>query len=174
MPEDKGLSRSQREERVLQFWKDNRIFDKTLRKSSPKGNFVFYEGPPTANGKPGIHHLESRAFKDAIPRFKTMQGYSVPRKAGWDTHGLPVEIESEKKLGLKSKREIEEFGIAKFNAECKKSVLSYIDEWTRFTDRIGYWVNLNDAYYTYDNSYIESVWKIISHVNERELLYKDY
>lgn len=174
MPEDKGLTRSQREEKVLQFWKENKIFEKTLEKKSPKGNFVFYEGPPTANGKPGIHHLESRAFKDAIPRYKTMRGFHVPRKAGWDTHGLPVELEVEKKIGSKSKKDIEAYGIARFNEECRKSVLAYIDEWSRFTERIGYWVNLNDAYFTYDNSYIESVWKVISHVEKRKLLYKDY
>ncbi len=174
MAEDKSLSRSQREEKVLQFWKENKIFEKSLEKPSPKGEFVFYEGPPTANGKPGIHHLESRAFKDAIPRYKTMQGFRVPRKAGWDTHGLPVEIESEKKLGLKSKKEIEEYGVALFNAECRRSVLSYIDLWSNFTERIGYWVNLDDAYFTYDNSYIESVWSIIAEVEKRKLLYKDY
>lgn len=174
MPEDKGLSRSQREEKVLQFWKDKQIFKKTLGKKAPKGEFVFYEGPPTANGRPGIHHLESRAFKDALPRYKTMQGFRVPRKAGWDTHGLPVEIESEKTLGLKSKKEIEQYGVAEFNEECKRSVLKYIDEWSRFTERIGYWVNLDDAYFTYNNSYIESVWKIIGETDKHNLLYKDY
>jgi len=172
--EDKGLTRSKREEKVLQFWKENKIFEKTLEKKSPKGEFVFYEGPPTANGKPGIHHLEGRAFKDAIPRYKTMQGFYVPRKAGWDTHGLPVEIEAEKKLGIKSKKEIEEYGVAKFNEECKKSVLEYIDLWSKFTERIGYWVNLDQAYFTYDNSYIESVWKVIKKADDRKLLYKDY
>ena len=174
MPEDKGMTRSEREEKVLQFWKENKIFEKSLEKPSPKGEFVFYEGPPTANGKPGIHHLESRAFKDAVPRYKTMQGFKVPRKAGWDTHGLPVEIESEKKLGLKSKREIEEFGVALFNAECRRSVLSYIDLWSKFTERIGYWVSFDDAYFTFDNSYIESVWSIIAEVEKKKLLYKDY
>ncbi|MDB5266851.1 MAG: isoleucyl-tRNA synthetase, isoleucyl-tRNA synthetase [Parcubacteria group bacterium] len=174
MPEDKGLSRSQREEKVLQFWKDNSIFEKSLEKPSPKGEFVFYEGPPTANGRPALHHLEARSFKDAIPRFKTMQGFHVRRKAGWDTHGLPVEIEAEKTLGLKSKKEIEAYGVAKFNAECKRSVGKYIDEWARFTDRIGYWTDLDDAYFTYHNSYIESVWSVLAHVEKRKLLYKDY
>ncbi|MBX4189624.1 class I tRNA ligase family protein, partial [Candidatus Parcubacteria bacterium] len=174
MPEDKGLTRSQREGKILQFWKENRIFEKTLAKESPKGDFVFYEGPPTANGRPATHHLEARAFKDAIPRYKTMQGFKVPRKAGWDTHGLPVELEVEKTLGFKSKKDIEEYGIAEFNKKCKESVGVYIDEWARFTDRIGYWVNLDEAYYTYENSYIESVWKIVAHVEERKLLYKDY
>src|SRR3990167_2920235 len=120
--------RAQREEEILQFWKEHKIFEKTLEKDSPKGDFIFYEGPPTANGKPAIHHLEARAFKDAIPRYKTMRGYRVSRKAGWDTHGLPVELEVEKTLGLKSKKEIENYGIAKFNEECRKNVWKYIDE----------------------------------------------
>ncbi|MFZ2484889.1 MAG: class I tRNA ligase family protein [Minisyncoccia bacterium] len=166
--------RAQKEEKILQFWKDNKIFEKTLEKKSPNGDFIFYEGPPTANGRPAIHHLEARAFKDAIPRYKTMQGFRVPRKAGWDTHGLPVELEVEKTLGLKSKKEIEEYGIAKFNQACRESVQKYIGEWAKFTDRIGYWVNLNNAYFTYDSSYIESVWSIVSHVEKRKLLYKDY
>ncbi|MEX2010312.1 MAG: class I tRNA ligase family protein [Parcubacteria group bacterium] len=174
MPEDKGLTRSEREEKVLQFWKDNQIFEKTLLKKPTKGEFIFYEGPPTANGRPGLHHIEARAFKDAIPRYKTMQGFHVPRKAGWDTHGLPVELEVEKNLGLKSKKEIESYGIAEFNKKCKESVGKYIEEWERFTDRVGYWVNSKEAYFTYDNSYISSVWSIIAEVEKKKLLYKDY
>ncbi len=166
--------RAEREEKILEFWKENKIFEKSLSKKSPEGDFVFYEGPPTANGKPAIHHLEARAFKDAIPRYKTMRGFHVDRKAGWDTHGLPVEIEAEKTLGLKSKKEIEEYGVEKFNAECKRSVGKYIDLWSKFTDRIGYWVNMDEAYFTYHNSYIESVWGIMAHVEKRKLLYKDY
>jgi isoleucyl-tRNA synthetase len=166
--------RAQREEKVLSFWKDNDIFKKTLEKEASKGEFVFYEGPPTANGRPGIHHIEARSFKDAIPRYKTMQGYHVRRKAGWDTHGLPVELEVEKMLGLKSKKEIEEYGVDKFNEECKKNVWKYIDEWKEFTDRIGYWTDLESAYVTYHNSYIEAVWSVLSHVEKRNLLYKDY
>ena len=166
--------RAEKEEKILQFWKENKIFEKTLEKKSPKGDFVFYEGPPTANGRPGIHHIEARAFKDAIPRYKTMQGYRVPRKGGWDTHGLPVELEVEKQLGLKSKKEIEQYGIAKFNEECRKSVWKYVDEWRQFTDRIGYWVDQDNAYVTYHNSYIEALWGILSRVEKRSLLYKDY
>ena len=164
--------RAQREEKILQFWKENKIFEKTLEKKGDE--FVFYEGPPTANGRPGIHHIEARSFKDAIPRYKTMQGYHVARKGGWDTHGLPVELEVEKQLGLKSKKEIEQYGIAKFNEECKKSVWKYVDEWRQFTDRMGYWVDQDNAYVTYHNSYIESVWSILAHVEKRKLLYKDY
>jgi isoleucyl-tRNA synthetase len=163
-----------REEKILEFWKENRIFQKSLEKEHPKGDFVFYEGPPTANGKPGIHHLESRAFKDVIPRFKTMQGFRVRRKAGWDTHGLPVELEVEKQLGLKSKKEIEQYGIAEFNKKCKESVWKYLEEWERFTDRIAFWVDKDDPYITYKPNYIESVWNIVKNISDKNLLYKDY
>ena len=161
-----------REEEILSFWKQNDIFEKTLKKPSPKGEFVFYEGPPTANGRPGIHHLESRAFKDAVQRYRTMQGYLLRRKAGWDTHGLPVELEVEKELGIKNKREIEAYGIAKFNEMCKKSVLRYISEWEDFSSRIAFWYK--DQYFTFENEYIESVWNILKTASEKNLLYKDY
>ncbi len=165
---------AQKEEEVLKFWQEKEVFKKTLEKDSPRGSFVFYEGPPTANAKPALHHLESRVFKDIIPRFKTMQGFCVRRKAGWDTHGLPVELQIEKKLGLKSKKEIEQYGIEEFNKQCKDSVFEYIGDWEKFTDRIGYWVDKNDAYYTFDTNYIESVWNIVKTVNDKGLLYKDY
>ncbi len=162
------------EEAILAYWKEKGIFEKTLKKDSPRGDFVFYEGPPTANGRPGIHHLESRAFKDLFPRYKTMQGYRVLRKAGWDTHGLPVELEVEKQIGVTSKKEIEAYGIARFNEECKKSVWKYVDEWERFTERIGYWVDLKHPYITYTPDYIESIWNIFSQIESKKLLYKDY
>ncbi|PIT97069.1 isoleucine--tRNA ligase [Candidatus Berkelbacteria bacterium CG10_big_fil_rev_8_21_14_0_10_41_12] len=145
-----------------------------MNKKAPKGEFIFYEGPPTANGKPGIHHLEARAFKDVIPRYKTMQGYYVRRKAGWDTHGLPVELQVEKALGLTSKKDIEEYGIAKFNQKCKESVWEYLEYWNKFTERIGFWVDQENPYVTYHNDYIESVWNVIKTVNDQKLLYKDY
>jgi isoleucyl-tRNA synthetase len=165
---------AKREEEVLQFWQENKIFEKSLAKESPKGEFVFYEGPPTANGKPGIHHLIARAFKDVITRYKTMQGYHVRRKGGWDTHGLPVELQVEKQLGLKSKKEIEEYGIEAFNKKCKESVWEYLDIWNKFTKRIGYWVDQENPYVTYDNSYIEAVWSVLKKVDEQNLVYKDY
>ncbi len=165
---------SQREIEILDFWEKNAIFKKTLEKPSPLGPFVFFEGPPTANGRPGIHHVEARAFKDIIPRFRTMQGYHVDRKAGWDTHGLPVEIEIEKKLGFRGKKDIEAFGIEKFNAECKQSVWNYLEDWNRITKRIGYWVDLEHAYATCTPEYIESLWGIIKQVWDKGLLYKDY
>jgi len=163
-----------REEAILEFWKSQDVFNKTLEKKSKEGEFIFYEGPPTANGKPGIHHLEARAFKDAIPRYKTMRGYHVRRKGGWDTHGLPVELQVEKKLGLNSKKAIEEYGIAKFNKECKESVWEYLDIWNKFTKRIGYWVDQENPYVTYHNDYIESVWNVLKQVEDKKLLYKDY
>ncbi len=163
-----------REEAVLQFWKEHDIFQKTLTKEHNKGDFVFFEGPPTANAKPALHHLEARAFKDVIPRYKTMQGYHVDRRAGWDTHGLPVELQIEKALGLQSKKDIEAYGIAAFNKACKESVFTYIKDWETFTDRIGYWVDKSRAYYTFDTSYMESLWHIVGRVNEQGLLYKDY
>jgi isoleucyl-tRNA synthetase len=163
-----------REERILAFWKDNAIFDKTLQKESPKGTFVFYEGPPTANGRPGVHHLEARAFKDALPRYKTMRGYYVPRRAGWDTHGLPVELEVEKQLGFSGKKDIEAYGIAEFNAKCRESVFTYINEWQQFTERIGYWVDQDKAYFTFDPNFMESVWNILKGISDDDRLYKDY
>ena len=153
-----------REEEILKFWQNKKIFEKTLEKKSPEGEFVFYEGPPTANGRPGIHHLEARSYKDIIPRYKTMQGFHVRRKGGWDTHGLPVELEVEKQLGFKGKKDIEAYGIAAFNEKCKESVWKYVDEWENFTKRIGFWVDLEHPYVTYEPSYMESVWSVIKNV----------
>lgn len=163
-----------REEELLEFWRSRKIFQKTLDKVAPKGEFVFYEGPPTANGRPGIHHMEARAFKDAIPRYKTMQGYHVRRKGGWDTHGLPVELQVEKELGLTSKKDIEKYGIVEFNRKCRESVWRYLQEWQKFTERIAFWVDQENPYITYEPSYIESVWYILSEVHKKGLLYKDY
>ena len=163
-----------REEEILAFWEKEKIFEKSLSKPSPKGPFVFYEGPPTANGRPGIHHVEARAFKDILPRFRTMQGYHVDRQAGWDTHGLPVELEVEKQLGFNGKKDIEEFGIEKFNAKCKESVWKYLEDWVKLTKRIGYWVDLEHPYITYEPQYIEKLWGIVKQVWDKGLLYKDY
>ncbi len=165
---------AKRESNILAFWDEYEVFKKTLEKDSPRGEFIFYEGPPTANGRPGIHHIEARSFKDIIPRYKTMQGYHVRRKGGWDTHGLPVELEVEKRLGLKNKKDIETFGVAAFNEECKKSVWTYASEWQAFTKRIGYWVDIDDAYVTYKSDYIESVWHVVKEADKKNLLYKDY
>ncbi len=165
---------SQREEEILEFWEKNKVFEETIKKDAPKGPFVFYEGPPTANGRPGIHHVESRAFKDCIPRFKTMQGYHVARQGGWDTHGLPVELEVEKQLGFSGKKEIEAFGIAEFNAKCKESVWKYLEDWNKLTRRIGFWVDLEHPYVTYHPEYVEKLWGVVKKIWDRGLLYKDY
>lgn len=167
-------NRALTEERILAFWKEQNVFEKTLQKDAPKGEYIFYEGPPTANAKPALHHLVSRAVKDVLPRYKTMQGYHVPRRAGWDTHGLPVELQIEKKLGLTSKKDIESYGVAQFNKECKDSVFTYIKDWEDFTERIGYWVDKKSAYYTFDVTYMESLWHIFSTVNNKGLVYKDF
>ncbi|MEW6617425.1 MAG: class I tRNA ligase family protein [Patescibacteria group bacterium] len=161
------------EEKVLDFWDAHDIFKRSLTKNKGK-KFVFYEGPPTANGKPGIHHVLSRSFKDVVLRYKTMRGYVVPRKGGWDVHGLPVELEVEKQLGLSSKKEIEKFGIAEFNQKCKESVWKYKDEWERLTKRMGFWLDLKDPYIPYQNSYIETLWWIFKSTAEKKLLYRGH
>ncbi|WP_293911776.1 isoleucine--tRNA ligase [Deinococcus sp.] len=162
------------EEQTLAWWQDKQIFERSLKQTEGGPRYTFYEGPPTANGQPGIHHVQARSFKDLFPRFRTMQGYHVPRKAGWDTHGLPVELGVEKKLGLNSKREVEAYGIDKFNAECRQSVFIYEGEWRKFTERMGYWVNLDDPYMTLNASYIESVWWSVGELQKKGLLYKGF
>jgi isoleucyl-tRNA synthetase len=162
------------EEKTLKFWKENRAFEKSVEQRGKARDFVFLEGPPTANAKPGIHHVLSRIFKDVICRYKTMRGYRVLRKAGWDTHGLPVELEIEKKLGLKSKKDIEKFGIAKFNKLCKESVWSYKGDWEKLTERIAFWLDMENPYITYEPEYIETVWRIIKEIYKKGLLYQGY
>jgi isoleucyl-tRNA synthetase len=162
------------ESEVLKFWNRQGIFKKTLYAREGAPEYVFYEGPPTANGKPGVHHVLARVFKDMFPRYKIMRGYHVSRRGGWDTHGLPVEIEVEKQLGFTNKQQIEEYGIDKFNELCKKSVFTYIRDWERLTERIGFWVDLEDAYVTYTNEYVESVWWILKNFWENDLLYQGF
>ena len=163
------------EKEVLEFWREHDTFEKSLEKTKDGPMFTFNEGPPTANGKPGIHHVLARSFKDVFPRYKTMRGYHVPRKAGWDTHGLPVEHEVEKELGIFDKKEIEEkIGIAEFNKRCRDSVMRYIGDWEKMTERMGFWVNLDEAYYTLDNSYIESVWSLLKNIWDDDRIYRGY
>lgn len=164
------------EKTVLDFWREQQIFQRSITERRSKGGqpYVFYEGPPTANGKPGVHHALSRAFKDIFLRYHTMNGRYVLRRGGWDTHGLPVEIEVEKKLGFSGKEQIERYGIAEFNALCRQSAFDYIQEWERFTERLGFWVDFETAYVTYHNSYIESVWSILKNFGEKDLLYQGY
>ncbi|MDT7919899.1 MAG: isoleucine--tRNA ligase [Meiothermus sp.] len=162
------------EEAVLAFWRENQIFAKSDRKSAPKGEFVFYEGPPTANGKPAMHHVLARSFKDIFPRYKTMQGYHVTRKGGWDTHGLPVEIAVEKKLGVLGRKTLNSEEIAEFTRQCREWVFANIEDWNYFTERMGMWVDLENAYVTYHNSYIESVWNLLKRMWDRGMVVQDY
>ena len=162
------------EKKILKFWDEHKIFEKSVSSRSEDKPYTFYEGPPTANGKPGIHHVISRTLKDLVCRYKTMQGYRVERKAGWDTHGLPVEIEVEKKIGIKHKSEVVEYGIEKYNQACRESVFTYLDLWEKMTKQMGYWIDLNSAYITLRNEYIESVWWALKTLFDKGLIYKDY
>jgi isoleucyl-tRNA synthetase len=169
---DTNVSFPRLEEEILEWWAANRIVEQSL--ASGEKPFVFYEGPPTSNGKPGLHHVISRSFKDIILRFRSMQGYKIiGRREGWDTHGLPVEIEVEKKLGFSGKPDIERYGIAEFNARCRESVWEYIQDWKAFSKRIAFWLD-EDAYITYENEYIESLWWILRRLWDRDLLFRDY
>ncbi|NLA45059.1 MAG: class I tRNA ligase family protein, partial [Candidatus Cloacimonetes bacterium] len=164
-PQDLGES-------IRQYWKQHNLLHKSVAFREGAPNFIFYEGPPTANGTPGIHHVMARTLKDVVCRYKTMTGFQVKRKAGWDTHGLPVEIEVEKQLGLESKKAIEDYGIEKFCQACKESVWNYLDLWTQMTELMGYWIDLEHPYVTMHNEYIESVWYILNDFFKRDLLYK--
>ena len=172
--EIKTLSYPNAEIDILKEWKEKQVFKKSISSRSEGIPFNFYEGPPTANGKPGIHHVMARTVKDLFCRYKTLKGYKVERKAGWDTHGLPVEIEVEKALGLAGRSQVEEYGIAKYNAECRSSVLKYKDLWDELTDRMGYWVDQENPYITFENDYIESIWWALSELYKKGLLYKGY
>ena len=160
------------EQRVLQFWRDRDVFHRSVRAREGGPAYVFYEGPPTANGRPGSHHVLSRVFKDIFPRFHTMRGSFVERRGGWDCHGLPVELEVEKQLGISGKPEIEAYGIAEFNRRCRDSVLTYLEEWERLTERIGMWIDTDRAYRTMDTPYIESVWWSLAQMAARDLIYE--
>jgi isoleucyl-tRNA synthetase len=162
------------EERVLARWRERNVFDRSLANREGAEVWSFYEGPPTANGRPGSHHVLSRVFKDVYPRYRTMRGYRVPRKAGWDCHGLPVELEVEKELGISSKQEVEEYGIDKFNARCRASVFEYVEEWNRLTERIGFWIDLDDPYVTLEDDYIESVWWSLRRLWDEGRLYEGH
>ena len=164
----------EREKNVVEFWKKNDIFKKSIKAREGHPTFMFYDGPPTANGKPHIGHIETRVFKDVVPRFWTMKGYEVPRKAGWDTHGLPVELEVEKLLGINGKPEIEKYGVEPFIKQCKESVWKYKHEWEVMSDRVGFWADMEHPYVTYENNYIESVWWALKTISDKGLLYKGH
>jgi isoleucyl-tRNA synthetase len=171
-PFDPKVSFPELELRILEFWRDADVFRRSLEQRAGAPEWVFYEGPPTANGKPGLHHVEPRTFKDIYPRFRTMTGYHVPRKGGWDCHGLPVELEVEKQIGSRSKRDIEAFGIAEFVEACRESVTRYVDDWERLTERIGFWIDTGDAYWTMNTEYIESVWWSLKKLHRQGLLFE--
>ncbi len=171
---DTSLNFVEREKEIVEFWKSNHIFEKSVEKNEGGKEFSFFDGPPTANGKPHIGHVLTRVMKDAIPRYRTMKGEHVLRKAGWDTHGLPVELEVEKALGLDGKKEIETYGIEPFNKKCKESVWKYQSEWERMSDRVGYWVDMEHPYVTYHDDYIESVWWALKEIHKKGLLYRGH
>ena len=171
-PVDPRASFPDLEERVLERWRERDVFAESIRRRQDSPRWGFYEGPPTANGPPGIHHVLSRVFKDIFPRYRTMCGFFVERKGGWDCHGLPVELAMEAELGFTTKDDIERFGIAEFNARCREKVLSHVQDWNRMTERIGFWIDLDDAYRTLDPAYIESVWWALKTIHDRGLLYE--
>ena len=173
-PVDPKVRFPELEEAILAWWAETDVFRRSLELREGSPSWIFYEGPPTANGKPGIHHVEPRTFKDVYPRFKTMTGHRVPRKGGWDCHGLPVEIEVEKEIGTTGKKDIEAFGVAEFNQLCRESVLRYVGEFERLTRRIGFWIDMSDAYRTMDTEYIESVWWSLKELHRRGLLAEDH
>jgi isoleucyl-tRNA synthetase len=171
---DAQFSLPQTEERVLEFWKEEDVFGQSLKLREGGKQFTFYEGPPGANGRPGIHHVLSRVFKDVVLRYRTMRGYHVPRKSGWDTHGLPVELAAEKALGMKSKKDIERYGVAAFNKKCQELVWEHEEEWKRLTERIGFWLDLENPYVTYSPQYIETLWWIVQQIDQRGHLYRGH
>ena len=173
-PVSSKVSFPELEDRTLQLWRDRDVFRRTWSEREGKPLFMLYEGPPTTNGTPGMHHVLARVFKDVIPRYKTMRGYRPFRKGGWDTHGLPVELEVEKELGFTSKGEIEEYGIDRFNALCRESVQRYKGEWEDLTERVGFWIDLDDPYVTFHNGYIQTGWWIIKELWDRGLVYLGY
>ena len=173
-PVERDLDLVAVEERVLARWRDEGVFAESLRRREGAPEWVFYEGPPTVNGRPGIHHVWARTFKDVYPRFHTMRGRYVARKGGWDCHGLPVELEVEKELGFSGKQQIEEYGIAAFNAKCRESVHRYVEDWSALTTRIGMWIDTADAYWTLSDTYIESVWWHLKTMWDRDLVYEGF
>ena len=169
-----NLNFVEREKQTVKFWEENKIFEKSIESRKSGETYTFYDGPPTANGKPHIGHVLTRVIKDMIPRYRTMKGYHVLRKAGWDTHGLPVELEVEKKLGLDGKEQVEQYGLEPFIQECKESVWKYKGMWELFSSAVGFWADMKDPYVTYHNSFIESEWWALKQIWEKGLLYKGF
>ena len=173
-PEYKGLNLPNVAKEILQYWEDNDVFEKSISTREGKPPYVFFEGPPSANGLPGVHHVLARAIKDIFPRYKTMKGFQVKRKAGWDTHGLPIELGVEKELGITKEDIGKTISVEEYNAACRKAVMRYTDIWNDLTQKMGYWVNMDDPYITYDPKYMESVWWLLKQIYDKELLYKGY
>ena len=172
--EYKGLDLPKVAEEVLHYWKENNVFEKSVTSREGKDSFVFYEGPPSANGLPGIHHVMARTIKDIFPRYKTMKGFQVKRKAGWDTHGLPIELGVEKELGITKEDIGTKISVEEYNAACKKAVMRYTDVWNAMTEKVGYWVDMEDPYITYKSKYMESVWWLLKQIYDKGLIYKGY
>lgn len=172
--EYKGLDLPKVAENILEYWKDNNIFEKSVTNREGGEGYVFFEGPPSANGMPGIHHVMARTIKDIFPRYKTMKGYQVKRKAGWDTHGLPIELGVEKELGITKEDIGKKISVEEYNAACKKAVMRYTDVWNKMTEQVGYWVDMNDPYITYKSKYMESVWWLLKQIYSKDLIYKGY
>jgi len=167
-----GLNLPATEKKILAQWAENKAFEKSVELREGATPFVFYEGPPSANGMPGIHHVMARTLKDIVCRYKTMQGYQVKRKAGWDTHGLPVEIAVEKELGITKEDIGKKISIVEYNQKCREAVLRYKDKWDELTTKMGYWVDLSNPYITFDNKYIETLWWLLKQLYDKELLYQ--
>ena len=172
--EYKELNLSQTNKDILKFWEEDDTFHKSITTRAEGKPYIFYEGPPSANGQPGIHHVVSRAIKDIFCRYKTQQGFLVKRKAGWDTHGLPVELSVEKSLGITKEDIGKHISVADYNAACRREVMKYTDLWEDLTHKMGYWVNMDDPYITYDNRYIETLWWLLKSFYNKNLLYKGY
>jgi len=172
--EYKGLNLPKVAEEILTYWKENKIFEKSVSTREGKPSYVFYEGPPSANGMPGIHHVMARTIKDIFPRYKTMKGFQVKRKAGWDTHGLPIELGVEKELGITKEDIGKKISVEEYNAACKKAVMRYTDVWNKMTEQVGYWVDMDDPYITYKSKYMETVWWLLKQIYDKELIYKGY
>ena len=168
------LNFTENEDKVLKFWNENKVFEKSIDEKKELPTYTFYDGPPTANGKPHIGHVLTRVIKDMIPRYQTMKGHKIIRKAGWDTHGLPVELEVEKELGINGKEQIEEYGIEPFIGKCKESVWQYKSMWEEFSGKVGFWADMDDPYVTYHNDYIESEWWALKTIWDKGLLYKGF
>ena len=173
-PEYKGLNLPNVADEMLKFWEDHDIFDKSITSRNGKPPYVFFEGPPSANGLPGVHHVLARAIKDIFPRYKTMKGFQVNRKAGWDTHGLPIELGVEKELGITKEDIGKTISVEDYNAACRTAVMRYTDIWNDLTQKMGYWVNMDDPYVTYDPKYMESVWWLLKQIYNKKLIYKGY